>query len=136
MRSICQLLERDGTTITYHAACNDARILADAFYFKLIFTNLIENAIRYANGQVAVSIKAYANEVEVVVADNGPGIPKDLEADIFKPFIRGNQSDKQGFGLGLAIVKRIADWHQVKLTVGKSETLGGAEIALTVKLAE
>ncbi|MFT7373232.1 MAG: hypothetical protein ACI9T9_001932 [Oleiphilaceae bacterium] len=45
----------------------------------------------------------------------------------------GNQSYKQG--LDLAIVKRLAYWHQAELTIGKSDKLGGAEIAVRVMLA-
>lgn len=135
LRSICYLYERDETTVTLQATSNEILVLADAFYLKLIFTNLIENAARYANGHVEVSMKAHGNAVEVFIADNGPGIPANLKDHIFKPFIRGEQYNKQGFGLGLAIVKRIADWHQAELTIGKSDTLGGAEIVVRLMLA-
>lgn len=134
LRSICNLHDKDETIVTFQVTSNDILVLADAFYLKLIFTNLIENAARYSNGHVEVSIKVRRTAVEVFIADDGPGIPENLKDDIFKPFIRGEQYDKQGFGLGLAIVKRIADWHQAELTVGKSETLGGAEIVVRLML--
>jgi two-component system OmpR family sensor kinase len=135
LRSICHLHDKAETTVKFQVISNEILVLADAFYLKLIFTNLIENAARYSNGQVEVSMKAHGKAVEVFIADNGIGIPENLKDDIFKPFIRGEHYDKQGFGLGLAIVKRIADWHQAELTVGKSETLGGAEIAVRLMLA-
>jgi two-component system OmpR family sensor kinase len=134
LRSICDLYDKDETIVTFQVTSTDILVLADAFYLKLIFTNLIENAARYSSGHVEVSIKAHGTAVEIVISDNGPGIPENLKDDIFKPFIRGEHYDKQGFGLGLAIVKRIADWHQAELTVGKSETLGGAEIVVRLML--
>lgn len=134
LATICQQQNSDGATITFQTTDDHILIPADPFYLKLAFTNLIENAIRYSNGRIEVSIKIYETTLAVSVADNGQGIPEDLKADILKPFIRGKQSNKQGFGLGLAIVKRIADWHQAELTIGQSDTLGGAELVITLPL--
>ena len=133
--SMCKLHDSAHSTVTFQALNHDILVLADPFYLKLIFTNLIENASRYANGQVEVSLASHETTVDLVIADNGPGIPDELKADIFKPFIRGKHHNKQGFGLGLAIAKRVADWHQAELTVRKSKSLGGAEIVVSLILA-
>lgn len=83
---------------------------------KRLLVNLIENALRYAGGEVEVA--AYVCDGETApyavlsVRDRGAGIPPHELANIFNPFFRGDRArGGQGAGLGLAIVKRIAAQH-------------------------
>ncbi len=71
--------------------------------------NLIENAVKYGTS-AAVTIVATPGRVEIVVADQGPGIPEDRLADVFDPFTRLETSrnrDTGGIGLGLALARAI-----------------------------
>jgi signal transduction histidine kinase len=71
--------------------------------------NLIENAIKYGES-AAVTIAATPGKVEIVVADQGPGIPEDRLNDVFDPFTRLETSrnrDTGGIGLGLALARAI-----------------------------
>ena len=71
--------------------------------------NLIENAVKYGTS-AAVTIVATPGKVEIVVADQGPGIPEDRLNDVFDPFTRLETSrnrDTGGIGLGLALARAI-----------------------------
>jgi two-component system sensor histidine kinase GlrK len=78
--------------------------------------NLIGNAVKFTQkgGQVTVSIRLANSEIEVSVADTGPGIPKENLALIFEKFHQVPLKDSgkmKGTGLGLAIVKHIITAH-------------------------
>ena len=76
--------------------------------------NLLENAERHAASRVEVSVSNGAGRVELVVADDGPGVPVAERARIFHRFVRlddARSRDAGGSGLGLAIVDTIARRH-------------------------
>jgi signal transduction histidine kinase len=86
-----------------------------------LFSNLIENGVRYGK-RVDISVRAAAPDaVEIDVADDGPGIaPKDRER-VLKPFVRGeaarSMNEKEGFGLGLSIAQSLAQRASGSLTL-------------------
>jgi signal transduction histidine kinase len=88
--------------------------------------NLIDNAIRYADG-ARVAVRAGRETVEISVADEGPGIPPDRVALALQPFGRlskARESHHGGFGLGLAIVQAIAKGHDGELILRANEPAG------------
>lgn len=78
-------------------------------------TNLVDNARRYAGSEqpIDVQIRSFGHQVEIEVADRGPGIPQDQVERLKRPFTRLEvaRTNVQGSGLGLAIVERIARQH-------------------------
>jgi signal transduction histidine kinase len=86
--------------------------------------NLIENAAKYGNGRVFVTVAGDADCVEIEVEDDGPGIPESERAAIFD---RGARLDtgKPGTGLGLAIVRDVAEIYGGSINLEESEDLGG-----------
>jgi len=94
-------------------ATASTEVATDPSAVEQILTNLIDNAIKYAcddDPRVALSVSRTDGGLEISVSDNGPGIsPKNADS-IFRPFLRGSNSDsvKQGVGLGLAISRRLA----------------------------
>jgi signal transduction histidine kinase len=82
-----------------------------------VFTNLVENAIKYtpAGGQVLVSAQCTGDWFEIGVADTGPGIPDDQLPRIFERFYQTDKSrsrgSRSGVGLGLAIAREIVQLH-------------------------
>jgi signal transduction histidine kinase len=83
--------------------------------------NLVENAIKYAprGGTIDVTAAARDGEVELTVADNGPGIPAADRQRVLQPFVRLDQSRSEpGNGLGLALVAAICKFHRARLTLG------------------
>jgi signal transduction histidine kinase len=87
---------------------------------RQVFTNLLNNAIRYSPQGSTVTFRAWyeAEEMVVEVEDQGPGIdPEDLP-HIFKEFFRSSSSgDAPGMGLGLSIAKKIVDAHNGQILV-------------------
>lgn len=92
-------------------------MFADERVIKQAVLNLLSNALRYtqAGGRVILSSAMTANgSLELVVADNGPGIPRAAIARLMQPFQRRASDVKQGIqgtGLGLSIVARLIDLH-------------------------
>jgi signal transduction histidine kinase len=89
-------------------------VVTDPKRVRRIVTNILSNAIKYtpSGGEVHASITAdpRAQRLGVVVRDNGPGIPPDLQSKVFEEFfrVRGASNGSSGNGLGLAISRRIA----------------------------
>jgi two-component system, OmpR family, sensor kinase len=76
--------------------------------------NLIENAIRHTppGTEITATTRTLADgRIELVVADNGPGVPPDLAPTLFERFVRGAGDRGGSFGLGLAIVQAVAASH-------------------------
>lgn len=86
--------------------------------------NLIENAAKYGNGRVFVTVKPDGDFVAIEVEDDGSGIP---EAERLGIFDRGARldTDKPGTGLGLAIVRDVAEIYGGSVRLEESEDLGG-----------
>jgi signal transduction histidine kinase len=97
--------------------------------------NLIENAAKYGGGSVFATVMAAANDmVEILVEDDGKGIP---EADRVRIFDRGVRLDsgKPGTGLGLAIVRDVAEIYGGSVALEESEDLGGLLVRLRLPAA-
>ena len=75
--------------------------------------NLLENAHRYADGEVTLTLAQQDKHAVITVCDQGPGVPPDQQQRIFEPFYRlpGASERDGGVGLGLALVKSIAQRH-------------------------
>ncbi len=99
-----------------------------------ILGNLVENAAKYGGGSVFVTVGAQAGFVEILVEDDGAGIP---EADRIRIFDRGVRLDsgKPGTGLGLAIVRDVAEIYEGTVALEESEDLGGLLVRLRLPAA-
>ena len=90
---------------------------ADPDRLRQVFSNLIDNGIKYGRvgGVLTVSARALGNgRIEVCVRDDGPGIPREALARVFERFYRVDKArsrDQGGTGLGLSIVKHIVQAH-------------------------
>jgi len=97
--------------------------------------NLASNAARHAGSEVRFTVREGDGRVELVVADDGPGIPETERAAVFERFTRLDDArarDRAGAGLGLAIVARIVERHGGTVEVGTGPAGRGA--AFTVSL--
>ena len=96
--------------------------------------NLIENAAKYGGGSVFVTVEEAGNFVEMLVEDDGKGIPENERERIFD---RGARLDtgKPGTGLGLAIVRDVAEIYDGSVSLEESEDLGGLLVRLRLPKA-
>ncbi|OEG73768.1 two-component sensor histidine kinase [Shewanella colwelliana] len=97
--------------------------------------NLLRNAIRYANQNVSIHAIQHPEQIELTIADDGPGIEdeRDLQA-IFEPFYRpqsARERESGGWGLGLAIAKAAIDAHKGKITASNLSPHG---LKITIRL--
>ncbi|MDZ7698489.1 MAG: PAS domain-containing sensor histidine kinase [Deltaproteobacteria bacterium] len=95
-------------------------ILGDTTQLRRVFTNLLDNAIKFSEkkGTISVSTHESADEIAVKVADEGIGIASDEIPYIFDSFHRAKGTEKkEGFGLGLASVKAIVEGHGGRVLV-------------------
>jgi signal transduction histidine kinase len=96
--------------------------------------NLIENAAKYGGGSVFVTIEDAGDYAEMLVEDDGQGIP---ESERIRMFDRGARLDtgKPGTGLGLAIVRDVAEIYDGTVALEESEDLGGLLVRLRLPKA-
>ncbi|MDR3396789.1 MAG: HAMP domain-containing sensor histidine kinase [Pandoraea sp.] len=91
---------------------------ADLGLIERVFTNLLDNALRYtpSGGEITVAVAPVGSEIEVQVSDTGPGIPESAREGLFeRPFTVGG-ARREG-GLGLRIVHRILQLHGRRITL-------------------
>ncbi|WP_298286479.1 ATP-binding protein [Novosphingobium sp.] len=125
----------DGCDATYRGL-ESIEIMARPVSLRRALANLIENAIHYA-GSVTVTMRRDGDHAEVVVEDDGPGIPEDRMTDVFQPFVRldtARSRDTPGMGLGLAIVRRAVQLDNGVLHL-RNKPAGGLAITLRFPIA-
>ena len=104
-----QLISKQNQLIVYEHTGTSARTYLDHNLLKNCIINLISNAIKYSGEDTMIQFNTILKENELIVEvkDNGIGIPKVDEVNLFEPFFRAhNTGDIPGTGLGLNIVKR------------------------------
>lgn len=111
-------------------------VRGDPDLLESLFTNVVENAIKYspAGETVRVEVEWKDSTVEVRIRDRGPGIPEEELPRIFERFRRAPGADRQakGYGLGLAIGLKIAQLHHASLAAENAEG-GGALFRIGLK---
>ena len=116
-------------------ASDDLTAHLDRGRVQQVLVNLIENAIRYGDGKVAVVAQNRNGDLVLEVHDNGPGVPKHDRHIIWQRFERGaNRFNAAipGSGVGLAVVAAIAASHGGQATYEESDILGGACFRITL----
>jgi signal transduction histidine kinase len=87
--------------------------------------NLVENAAKYGGGRVFVTVEPKGETVDVLIEDDGPGIPPERRGELFTRGARLDTTGKPGTGLGLAIVRDVAEIYGGSVHLEESEDLGG-----------
>lgn len=102
----------------------------DVSHLRGVLDNLMLNAAQAMEGQgrIGISLSQRAGRSTLVIDDTGPGIPEDVRATLFEPFVT---TKTKGTGLGLAMVQRVVEAHQGTIAVGESPS-GGARFTLVL----
>jgi two-component system sensor histidine kinase KdpD len=112
----------------------DAVAMADAGLLERVLANLIDNALRYApNSAVRVNAGRVADRMLINVVDEGPGVPRGTEEQLFEPFQRlGDRDNKYGVGFGLSVARGFVE--AMGGTISATDTPGGG-VTVIVDLA-
>jgi signal transduction histidine kinase len=128
------MAEQDGITLSFESSgelvsAGDATLLAQAI------GNLVENALKYTNGAIAVSATQRRDgAIEVAVSDDGPGIPDEEKSRVTERFYRCEASGgKPGVGLGLSLVAAIARLHGGSLELSDNNPGLRAGLLLSIR---
>ena len=115
-------------------------ILGDQHRLTQLFTNLLENTLKYTDGPGILNINMYGNDNEIIIsfADSAPSVDEETLGKIFDRFYRVELSRSRemgGAGLGLSICSEIVDAHSGSIKA-KQSSIGGLEIVITFNKIE
>ena len=110
-------IKEKNASVVLDATSENVLLQGDKFHLSNAFRNLIDNALKYSSPQpkIQINIKKDVEGVMIQFEDNGIGIGKKDQADVFNKYQRvnhGDVHDQKGFGIGLAYVKMIVEQHQ------------------------
>ncbi len=126
-------IAKKGVRAELDSASASIAFQGDAALLEEAVLNLVHNAVHAleSGGRIRLSARTVdADSLEIVVEDDGPGVPEPIRGELFKPFFT---TRKYGTGLGLAIVKRTVEEHGGTVRVGSSK-MGGALFAVRLPL--
>jgi two-component system sensor histidine kinase KdpD len=109
----------------------------DSILIEQVLINLLENAARYTppGSAIDVVVRLHHGDVEVEVADRGPGVPRDDAERVFDKFYRAREREGGGVGLGLTICRGVVLAHGGRIWV-EDRRGGGASFRFTLPLDE
>lgn len=123
--SVCEQMEDAGMPVVYHGVTS-APLSCRPMSLKRVFTNIIDNAVKYG-GVADVSMAQDAAQYAVLVSDDGPGISLSEQEKVFAPFYRVESSRSRetgGTGLGLSVAQAIIRSHGGEISL-ENKTSGG-----------
>lgn len=115
-------------------------VVGDPTELRLLFQNLLANALKFrrpdTSPRIVVSVSHADGGIEIVVADDGIGVPEDQREAVFDPFTRlHGREEFEGTGIGLATCRRIVDRHDGTIWLTESEA-GGAAVHVQLPLRD
>ncbi len=96
-------------------ATRPVRVQFDREHLRQVLWNLLRNAVRHARpgpGSVRIALGAFAGQVEINVTDNGPGVQRGDQSNLFEPFFT---TDSTGTGLGLYLARELCGANRAEL---------------------
>jgi signal transduction histidine kinase len=121
----------EGVTVDI-AGDSEAQVRVERQDLDEMLGNLVENAAKYGGGRVFVTVEPKGKMVDIVIEDDGPGIPAERQGELFTRGARLDTTGKPGTGLGLAIVRDVAEIYGGRISLEQSEDLGGLLARLTL----
>ena len=128
VNKVLPLMEQTQARLDYKMDEKDTTIRGDEAHLELALVNLLENAIKYSSKpHLVIETGQLDHEYYISVKDNGVGIEKKYQKDLFKKFYRvptGDVHNVKGFGLGLNFVKKVVDAHHGRIVVNSIPGIG------------
>jgi two-component system sensor histidine kinase FlrB len=112
---------RPGVQLTIRTEAPDLAVRANAPSLVSVLLNLATNALQAATGPLDLELlarRAAGGRAQIVVRDNGPGVPASLRERIFEPFFTTRE---RGHGIGLAIVRSVVEAHGGSVSLSPSD---------------
>jgi two-component system phosphate regulon sensor histidine kinase PhoR len=115
-------LQNKNGKLVYDFDAEDPFVPADEVHITNLFSNLVDNAVKYCQDDPLIYIRTVNREkgIEVMIRDNGIGMSREHLKKIFDQFYRvptGNIHNTKGFGLGLSYVKKVVESHNGEIKV-------------------
>jgi two-component system, LuxR family, sensor kinase FixL len=128
-------IKQKGISIGLQPDLPDAKILADKVQIQQVLLNLLRNAMeavaQQGDPQVSLAAEARNGSVSIRVIDNGPGLPEEVQAKLFQPFV---STKRNGMGVGLSICHTIISAHDGSIRAEPNPD-GGTIFRITLPLA-
>lgn len=125
--------------IIYKSNCEMVLVKIDARLILQVIINLLDNAIKYSNEGTQIKIETVKKDkrINVIISDNGFGIPDDIKPYVFDRFYTGEiiADGRKSLGLGLALCKSIIKVHNGEILVADNEP-NGTKITFTLPIEE
>jgi PAS domain S-box-containing protein len=122
------IAEQNGLVINLFSQEDKMKIKADEYSVHQIFSNLIDNSIKYTpEGSVTLTAKKENSLAIIEVIDTGIGMTEEYLQNIFKPFTQEEQGYTrkfEGSGLGLSLVKKYCEFNNAKISVESKKNVG------------
>jgi nitrogen fixation/metabolism regulation signal transduction histidine kinase len=134
------LIVAPDVTIRWEVPHEDLEAAIDKQMLRRVLVNLVRNAVQAiraakhdvdTRGRVVVRADKRPDGVDLIVEDDGPGVPESSRDRVFDPYFT---TKAEGTGLGLAIVKKIVVEHNGAIAVRESDALGGAAFVVSLPL--
>ncbi|HEY4219873.1 MAG TPA: DUF4118 domain-containing protein [Myxococcota bacterium] len=121
--------------IDTHLDAKAPLVHVDPVLFELVLVNLLENAVKHTPAHAHIEVASSTRPgggVDLVVSDDGPGVPAGV--DVFERFVRGPGAGSGGVGLGLAIARGIVEAHggTLRMEPSASESAHGASFRVAL----
>lgn len=133
LHAICEDFCDTGADVHCHFSCEQATINGRIIALRRVFTNIIDNAVKYA-GSTDVSLSCHKKYYRIMITDQGSGIDDRMKEKVFDPFYRGEHSRSRhtgGSGLGLAIVRDIIQQHHGSIILSDAQP-HGLQVTITL----
>ena len=136
-------IDRHRHALRQHIEAEPLWVSGDRVRLVQALTNLLHNAAKFTpdGGQVRVRLRRAGDKAELMVADNGPGIPKEKLQHVFMLFAQGDDDhaarEHGGLGIGLSLVHQMVEQHGGEVSAFSSGEPGkGAEFVVSLPLVD
>ena len=127
--------EKHGARISFETTGTEFLVSVDKLHMQGAIINLLDNSLKYATEPpyIHISLTEHNGAVQLILKDNGPGIPQEYKEKIFEKFFRvptGNRHNTKGYGLGLSYAAQVMRQHNGSINMNNVAT-GGCAFTLT-----